>query len=369
MLRVSLAVIAASWIASVWAGSLPQGLARALKQREQFYYHRRIVFHVEERVHVRNRQHQTRYVLEILRTPRALLVRQQPLNGVEMKTEQGNSVRFSLHDGWTSACYIGEEASAVWEPSFLFSTDAQSLEKSSMVANLARGGIDQLYGGALQWDARCRDGCGMYGVFMTGLDVSKIYRTRWERVEERANRWVLMGTAQAQAFEPHLPPENFPNISLRVELRKPDALPMRLEVLVPFRRPNMWVRHIFRTVQTKQIERLEIPVVVQYLQENAEKTREVQVAFKQVLFERLKESVQLDLPQGTTVADERIGSSINYRWQGRLPTEEELKQLAYQQGNLIPPDAPRRRFSPLLLAPAIIFFALAAYLYFRNRRR
>ncbi|MDM7460275.1 MAG: hypothetical protein P3X24_001295 [bacterium] len=75
------------------------------------------------------------------------------------------------------------------------------------------------------------------------------------------------------------------------------------------------------------------------------------------------------MTHGTTVADELIGSFINFRGQGRLPTEEELKQLAYQQGSLIPPETPRRRFSPLLFVPAIVFFALAAYLYFKNRRR
>ena len=85
------------------------------------------------------------------------------------------------------------------------------------------------------------------------------------------------------------------------------------------------------------------------------------------------------IPTGIHVNDYRLmpyekintpsDSYVHYLWTGRLPTEEELKQMAYQQGNLIPPAAPRRRFSPLLFAPAIVFFALAAYFYFRNRRR
>lgn len=62
-------------------------------------------------------------------------------------------------------------------------------------------------------------------------------------------------------------------------------------------------------------------------------------------------------------------NAVNYLWEGKLIPDEKIQYLAYQQGNLIPPDAPRRRFSPLLFAPAIVFFALAAYFYFRNRRR
>lgn len=61
-------------------------------------------------------------------------------------------------------------------------------------------------------------------------------------------------------------------------------------------------------------------------------------------------------------------SAVNYRWTGHLPSEEELQQLAYQQGNLVPPETPRRRYSLWLFVPAALFFLAAAYLYFKNRR-
>ena len=75
------------------------------------------------------------------------------------------------------------------------------------------------------------------------------------------------------------------------------------------------------------------------------------------------------LSQVTIHADDVRRQVVRYPWIGRMYTTEELKQLAYQQGNLIPPETPRRRFSPLLFVPAVIFFTLAAYLYFKNRRR
>jgi hypothetical protein len=87
-----------------------------------------------------------------------------------------------------------------------------------------------------------------------------------------------------------------------------------------------------------------------------------------------------DLPLGIFVYDFRhLGDKVSpnqlsseraaiYKWAGRLPTLDELKQRAYQQGNLVPPETPRRRYSPWLLLPAILFFLAAGYLYFKNRR-
>jgi hypothetical protein len=50
-------------------------------------------------------------------------------------------------------------------------------------------------------------------------------------------------------------------------------------------------------------------------------------------------------------------------------SEEELKRLGYQQGNLIPPETPRRRYSPWLFLPAVLCFLAAGYLYLRQRRK
>ncbi|GBC94191.1 hypothetical protein HRbin15_02699 [bacterium HR15] len=87
------------------------------------------------------------------------------------------------------------------------------------------------------------------------------------------------------------------------------------------------------------------------------------------------------LPHGVPISDFRLKATVtdspprsaedivNYRYTGRFLTVEELKRLAYQQGNLVPPETPRRRYSLWLFAPAILFFLAAAYLYFKNRRQ
>lgn len=147
----------------------------------------------------------------------------------------------------------------------------------------------------------------------------------------------------------------------------------------------------YHFVEMNRTNNVDFPVHIRYrkVETSPEQKRKVIVDFKLRRVDSLSEKdLEITLPLGTQVHDFRQLSRdweaqdysnhfsqgdwsrvVRYRWQGVLPDVKTLKQLAYQQGNLIPPDTPRRRFSLLLFAPAIIFFALAAYLYFRNRRR
>ncbi len=98
-----------------------------------------------------------------------------------------------------------------------------------------------------------------------------------------------------------------------------------------------------------------------------------------------KSTIDIEVPIGTTVRDLRLAGdveqlldmseekidemSVFYSWSGRLPSEAELQQLAYQQGHLIPPDAPARRYSLWMFLPALLLFGLAGYLYYRQKRK
>jgi hypothetical protein len=364
------ALVNLQWVVA-WAGSLPTELVHALQQREQFYHHRRILFRVDLRHCIfkpHPRRHESTYLLEILRTSDAVKVRQQPFRGEPVRTAQGNLVRFSLQHGWTSECYLDQQVTVLSEPSGVFSPSAQSVSQADMVANIWRNSTANLYGNP-GWGSLCQEVCGMRGVFTIGLDATKLYHASWEQVESLGDRWVLRGRAKAKSFDPLLPTEDFPDVLLRVELRKPDALALKLEVLVPFRRKDMWIRHVFRTMHFKRIEKLTVPSVVQYTIDDAERTKESQIIFELVHLGSLKEPLQLDLPLGTKVSDERLGTLANYPWGGQLLSEEELKQLAYQQGNLVPPETPRRRYSLWLFVPAALFFLAAAYLYLRGKRK
>lgn len=141
----------------------------------------------------------------------------------------------------------------------------------------------------------------------------------------------------------------------------------------------------------KQSNSVEIYERIKYekLEISPEQRRKVVVNFNLKQIQPLSErDMEITLPIGTLIHDFRRISKdwnvqdysthfsqgnwnrvVRYVWQGALPDEKKVEQLAYQQGNLIPPEAPRRRFSPLLFAPAMVFFALAAYFYLRNRRR
>ncbi len=176
--------------------------------------------------------------------------------------------------------------------------------------------------------------------------------------------------------------QNFERLSLQIKdsnvgtlqlSRQHGYAPFQLEVRQGFS------RYLWKTLQWRKFEGHWFPSVVAY--QYSDRAVNHQVRFELVSVEVSSAENGHLFSHGETVMDYRLCDSVvdapqrsrenvvSYIWQGRLPTEEELKQLAYQQGNLIPPDAPRRRFSPLLFAPAVIFFALAAYLYFKNRRR
>lgn len=91
-------------------------------------------------------------------------------------------------------------------------------------------------------------------------------------------------------------------------------------------------------------------------------------------------SVEEHLTRGDLVVDFRLAGeitdspmilkeSLDYRFEQHLPSVEKLKQLAYQRGNLVPPETPRRRYSLWLFVPAALFFLAAAYLYLKGKRR
>jgi hypothetical protein len=106
--------------------------------------------------------------------------------------------------------------------------------------------------------------------------------------------------------------------------------------------------------------------------------------FRLKKFEKLNHSKFPDLllNQGLTVFDFRLlGNTVTpkdlandenaviYKWSGIVPEEEALRRFAYQQGSLVPPEIPQRRYSLWLFVPAALFFLAAAYLYLRGKRK
>lgn len=90
----------------------------------------------------------------------------------------------------------------------------------------------------------------------------------------------------------------------------------------------------------------------------------------------------LNIPKGKEVNDYRLVSSlftnelmwkhmndgVSYNWQGSLPSEAELRRMAFEQGKL-PPSPRGERASWVLLIPAFILLGLAAYFYKTMRKR
>jgi hypothetical protein len=355
-----------------WADPIPSQLAKALQQRERFYFNRRVVYRVQDHTTIfkpQHREHRQDRLLEVQRTQNILQVTTRPFTGQSIRTEQGTTDQFDPSFGGSTTCYfsLDDRLQVTNQTDTILSTADRSLERATVSSNITPFSPETLYR-HIDFGGFCNEGLGMRGVFTIGLDASKLYQVRWQQVEERADRWVLVAKAKATQIYPTSNP-NDPDVTLRVELRKPDALPLQLEMLKPFRRPNMWWRHTFRTLQFRRIDGLDIPTLIEHKYEVADNSHITRSLYTFLRLERLKQPLRVQVPKNAVVMDERLGNTLNYHWTGRLMSEEELKRLGYQQGNLIPPETPRRRYSPWLFLPAVLCFLAAGYLYLRQRRK
>ncbi len=372
----TIVVVLSTWLVllGAWANPLPKKLAHALQQREHFYYNRHIVFIVETQYDIfkpRRNQAQSRYILEIFRSKGAIMATQRPLQGTKYRTELGNDIYVELDKGtngiiMTSSCYLGEEVGALVEPDMEF--QSQSPAKVGMGAVIGRNATQGPYGNPQVPSFVCQEVCNQRGVFTVGLDVSKLYGAQWERIEERGNRWIMIGRINAPDYD-SAATENEPDVVIRVELSKSDALVLELEIFRPLRAANNWQRGRFRTVRTHEVDGFNVPAEIEYRAESSGGGYVVRSHYKLVSIKPFKNVLSLEIPLGTRVEDRRLGRPVSYRWQGRLPTEEELKQLALHQGYLLPAESPQRRYSLWLFVPAVVFFAVAGYLYWRQRRK
>jgi len=129
------------------------------------------------------------------------------------------------------------------------------------------------------------------------------------------------------------------------------------------------------------VEPTKTPYRVRYARAAGNLREEVVFTLKQVQILN-SATIELTLPLGVTIYDYRLlgkdltlaqmseskDKAIQYRWKGRLISEDELRQLAYQEGNLLPPETPQRRYSFWMFLPAIVLFGLALLFYLKRRR-
>jgi hypothetical protein len=198
----------------------------------------------------------------------------------------------------------------------------------------------------------------------------KVAGTRWEKVKFDSGRWSLKGGYPARFAEGviqiELDAKGTPLYIKATEQRGDQViLDMEWQCLeftevnghkVPLRTLRRWKRPSLRVEETSEI------LLLQNLP--------------------MDKDIEMNLAVGTSVLDVRLkpydkllqssdpmDEAVQYLWKGRLLSKDELKQLAYQQGHLLPPETPRQRYSLWLFLPSVLFFIAAAYLYWRQRRR
>jgi len=200
---------------------------------------------------------------------------------------------------------------------------------------------------------------------------------RWRIAQEDEKSWVLLGEYQAPAGQ---------RGTVRVVLLKPEAQLQSVEMVETLRhagQERVMIRKQWVVKAWQTFKGLKLP---QRIETEVRKSYATIKSVVQLLQVRpLPRPLSLDFPLGTNVSDYRLleykdfmkainlsdvkDKVVRYDWTGRLYSPEELRQLAYQQGNLVPPSSPRRRYTPWLLLPAVLLFLAAGYLYFRNRRK
>lgn len=78
------------------------------------------------------------------------------------------------------------------------------------------------------------------------------------------------------------------------------------------------------------------------------------------------------LPKGECKDLERSRSlhlATSYLWEGSLWSEEDLKRIVTSGGSTLPPGPPRRRYSLVMFAPAVILLLIAGYLFWKSRKK
>ncbi|MCS7208958.1 MAG: hypothetical protein NZ874_05235 [Fimbriimonadales bacterium] len=362
-------------IFAAWASSVPEELVQAANKRELAYRNRCYEWLVRTDHRVvspRKISQSSSYVLKVRLASDVVHLEQRPTRGKTARTVQGQEFELGEQDGWitTSFCYLDKEVSAFVENSPIFggSSERPVLSRAETIARIRQGGsLSKLYKTS-ELSFLCNEIASLRGCFIIGLNPVRILETRWKEVKQASDRWILVGSIKAKTYDPKIS-EDYPDVSIRVELRKGDALPLSVEIIRPLRSNNQWQRASMKTKSVRKLAGIEVPDVIEFMADSSTASYKVTQTYKLVDVQPLVERLSFELPMGTAIADERLGFPVNYRWQGRLPTEEELKEIAYQHGNLIPQEASSRRHSPILFVPAVIFFALAAYFYFRGRRR
>ncbi len=326
------------------------------------------------------------YTIESIQYVNPALVRKRiPGDGaVFVETHSRSKLQIGLHSDTLlirrqaiSSKIVTDKGNVITEE-----TDKQEEEVIHFVSNYAIFSISPTF----HYVYKCRGHCAYFDpvgnrtllypimlVFLAGLDPIQLASYKVEQVKAQEDKWIIFFSSR------------FSNIHWKVEIRKRDALP----ILCEFGRPGF--SKTIKVTNTTSLRGHAFPsevVVEEVIRNSATDGRTfIRVISKYILTSIGDYKGEIEIPLGVPVADYRLldyeafwdlrysahfGSddqAVVYPWSGRLPSEAELQQLAYQQGHLIPPDDPARRYSLWMFLPAAILFGLAGYLYYRQKRK
>lgn len=214
-------------------------------------------------------------------------------------------------------------------------------------------------------------------VLLTCSNLLYISDIKWQIVSGDEKTWEVLGAYEAQVGQKG---------TVRAIFSKPEARLQRLEVVESFQHGDKvrnTLQKLWKIQKFIEVNGQLIPEVITVVEKRSYATIESTLRLQSS--RPLLKEPQLRVPLGTDVTDYRLvdykdllkavsvheefrEQQVKYAWTGRLPSKDELKQLAYQQGSLLPPETPQRRYSFWMFLPAIVLFGLALLFYLRRRR-
>jgi len=371
MKRLITTLFGCMFVSQVWASELPKELVHTLQKVQNSYLNKRYVYKVKKDVKpAQGNGYQAEFRMEVVITTDALLISRMPEteSAVNMETKYGGRVSIDTRSLINSeTCYISKDVIANLTSDFQFQPNINRTTNAELLVYINEGADWRSSPVDFFDSSPCGVASGFSAPLFLGVPLTNSSVIRWASAERVGQQWILNGYIKASDYDPSVG-SDYPNVSVRARVDGHTGLIMSLELLRPLRSEGKWQRRTAQVVAKKYIRNAFFPSRIAFQWDSSSKSYLATETYELLAVEPITQISMPEIPLGTQVIDSRLGHPVRYSWTGRLPSKDELKQLAYQQGSLLPPETPQRRYSFWMFLPAIVLFGLALLFYLKRRR-
>jgi hypothetical protein len=371
MKQLITALVGCIFVSGVWASELPKELVHTLQRVQNSYLNKIYLYKVKKDVKpARGNRYEAEFCMEVAVTADTVLISRMPdtESSMKMETKHGGKISIDTKSLINSeTCYISKDVIVNLTSDFQFQPNTNRVANAELLAYINEG-ADWRSSPADFFDSSpCGAASGLSAPFFLGVPLTSSSVIRWTSAERVGQEWILNGYIKANDYDPSVG-SDYPNVSVRAKVDGHTGLIMSLELLRPLRSEGQWQRRTAQVVAKKYIRNAFFPSRIAFQWDSSSRNYLATETYELLAVEPITQIGMPEIPLGTQVIDSRLGHPVRYSWTGRLLSKDELKQLAYQQGSLLPPETPQRRYSFWMFLPAIVLFGLALLFYLKRRR-